>query len=208
MQFWLKVLEDKGILTVTKLSSENVHTLISMPEDQNKPTYSTDSEIVGVVREKLQKEAETFFAGISLGLPRRMLGLTPEDHTDELVRTGMVGQVGLVGHHSRPRRGNGITEIMGKFLFPQDRRPPRRPRAWRPMPRKTKFAIISVTTLPRPRPPQYTDHADLPDRCDHQVVLHKHNTRRFAGVAKYRSMGWLGSRGGIPLLKSKGVGGR
>jgi hypothetical protein len=80
---WLKILEDKGILAVTKPSSENVYTLLSMPEIQNKQALGSDLPSEPVIREKLQKEAETFFSTISQNLPQRMLGLTPEDWFDE-----------------------------------------------------------------------------------------------------------------------------
>jgi hypothetical protein len=60
----LKIPEDKGVLAVTKPSSENVYTLLSMPEIENKQVLGSDLPSEPVIRDKLQEEAETFFSSI------------------------------------------------------------------------------------------------------------------------------------------------
>jgi len=80
---WLEILEDKGILAVTKPSGENVYTLLSAPELATPPESLLSSEESKVPRDKLQKEAETFFAGISPGLPQRLLDVAVEDWFDK-----------------------------------------------------------------------------------------------------------------------------
>jgi hypothetical protein len=85
----LKILEDKGILAVTKPSSENIYTLLSIPEIQNKQVLGSDLPSEPVIREKLQKEAETFFSSISSQLPHEV----PDRHIGIVVfhvRTGIL----------------------------------------------------------------------------------------------------------------------
>jgi len=77
MQVCLKILEDKGVLAVTKAGGENVYSLISNPESIGlRVGPLADPQSACEINLKLQKEAETFFAGISPSLPQRMPGLT------------------------------------------------------------------------------------------------------------------------------------
>jgi len=84
LYLWLKTLEDRGILAVSKLGAENVYSLISAPEGidvrvDKVSDLRSESEI-GV---KLQKEAESFFFSISAGLSQQLIGLSPEDWFDQ-----------------------------------------------------------------------------------------------------------------------------
>jgi len=89
LYLWLKTLEDRGILAVTKAGNENVYSLISTPENMGlRVGKVSDSQSESEITVKLQKEAESFFSSISQGLPQQLIGLTPADwfDTDELDR--------------------------------------------------------------------------------------------------------------------------
>lgn len=80
---WLKALEDRGWLAATKPSGENVYTLILSGDSDNLTVPLLDAKSRSEISQKMQKEAETFFAGISQGLPQALTGLTPEDWFDQ-----------------------------------------------------------------------------------------------------------------------------
>lgn len=80
---WLEILEDRGILAVTKPSRENVYSAISGLEVENITNHLLDAESRSQIAVKMQKEAENFFNGISAGLPHDLIGLTPEDWFDK-----------------------------------------------------------------------------------------------------------------------------
>jgi len=85
---WLKVLVDKGILAVTKPSSENVYSIISSFETKETHSLLGDDQSPSMIAAELQKEAESFFSSVLDGLPERLTSLTPEDwfDSDELDR--------------------------------------------------------------------------------------------------------------------------
>ena len=60
---------NRGILAVTKPSRENVYSAISSLEAESITNHLLDAESRSQIAAKMQKEAETFFAGISAGLP-------------------------------------------------------------------------------------------------------------------------------------------
>jgi hypothetical protein len=62
------------VLARTKPSGENVYTVISAPESATPPETLLDSESSSIPTDKLQKEAEMFFSGISPGLPQQAIG--------------------------------------------------------------------------------------------------------------------------------------
>jgi len=79
---WLEALEDRGILASTKIGGENVYSVISIPEGLTGHISSANPASAQDIRAKLQKEAETFFSGISPEIPQRMLALSPQDWFD------------------------------------------------------------------------------------------------------------------------------
>jgi hypothetical protein len=76
-------LPERGIVGVTKPGRENVYSAISSLEAETLANDLLDAESRSQIAVKMQKEAETFFAGISDGLPRELMGLTPEDWFDQ-----------------------------------------------------------------------------------------------------------------------------
>ena len=75
-----------GILGITKVSSENVYNIISLPEIETAAKLLGDCQGPSETASKLQKESETFFSSTSDGLPRQLIGLTPEDWFDRVGR--------------------------------------------------------------------------------------------------------------------------
>jgi hypothetical protein len=63
-------------VAATKPSSENVYSIISLPEAEAPVNLLGDSGSPSEITLKMQKEAETFFSAISDGLPQSLIGLT------------------------------------------------------------------------------------------------------------------------------------
>jgi DNA-binding transcriptional ArsR family regulator len=80
---WLDIFEDKGVLAKSKAGGENVYSVISIPENEAETVFIANRGLATEISEKLRKEAETFFSGISSQLPQRMLSLTCQDWFDQ-----------------------------------------------------------------------------------------------------------------------------
>jgi hypothetical protein len=79
---WLRVLVDKGLLAVTKPSSENVYSIISAFETKETHSLLGDGQSPSIIAAELHKEAESFFSSVLDALPERLTSLTPEDWFD------------------------------------------------------------------------------------------------------------------------------
>ncbi len=71
---WL-VLQDTGILAITKPGAENMCSLISSSESLVNPDEMLrNPQLRSEITVKLQEEAKSYFAGITAWLPEKLLG--------------------------------------------------------------------------------------------------------------------------------------